>query len=113
MTMPTEEKPTEEKLEYEINLARNDLETNIADLKHAVMEELDVGKQVRKVADKVKAKAGELVDRKRIQAKMFVAEKKEQARAHIVAKPAQSAAIGIGVIAAIVGGVLLYRRFAD
>lgn len=105
--------PTEEKLTYEINLARNDLEANIADLKHAVIEELDVGKQVRRVADKMKAKAGELIDRKRIQAKMFVAEKKEEVRAHVVAKPVQSAAIGIGVLAAIVGGVMLYRRLAS
>jgi hypothetical protein len=104
--------PTEEKLEYEINLARNDLEANIADLKHAIADELDVGKQARKVADKVKAKAAEVIDRKKLQAKMFVAEKTKEARAHIVAKPVQSAAIGLGVVAALVGGVMLYRRLA-
>jgi hypothetical protein len=104
--------PTEEKLEYEINLARNDLESNIADLKHAVMEELDVGKQVGRLADKVKAKAAEVIDKKRIQAKLLVAEKSEQARAYVAANPAQAAAIGLGVIAALVGGVMLYRRFS-
>lgn len=111
MTMPTD--PTEEKLEYEISLARNDLEANIADLKHAIAEEMDVGKQARKVADKVKAKASEIMDRKRLQAKMFVAEKSQQARAAVAADPMKAAAIGVGIVAALVGGVLLYRRLAD
>ncbi|MBA3459120.1 MAG: hypothetical protein H0T46_04100 [Deltaproteobacteria bacterium] len=105
--------PTEEKLEYEINLARNDLEANIAELKHAIVDELDVGKQARKVADKVKAAAAEVIDRKRLQAKMYVAEKSKEVRAAVVADPMKAAAIGIGVLAAIVGGVMLYRRMAD
>ena len=105
--------PTEEKLEYEINLARNDLEANIADLKHAIVEELDVGKQARKVADKLKAKAAEVIDKKRIQAKMFVAEKTREVRAKVAEDPAKAAAIGIGVVAAIVGGVMLYRHLSD
>src|SRR4051794_41025142 len=97
--------PNEQKLEYEITLAREDLESNIAELKAAVVDELDVAKQAHKVFDKVKAKASAVVDQKTFEAKLFLNDKKAdaqvaigKARAKIAANPEMAIAIGAGAL---------------
>jgi ElaB/YqjD/DUF883 family membrane-anchored ribosome-binding protein len=111
--------PNEEKLEYEITLARQDLESNIQDLKAAVTDELDIAKQAHKVIDKVKTKASQVVEQKQLEAKLFLRDKLGEAeavyakaRAKIVANPETAIAVGLGAAAVIVGGVLLYRKLS-
>lgn len=55
--------PSEEQLEYEITLARNDLEQNLQELQVVVREKLDVRKRAREVYEQAKAKARSLVTR--------------------------------------------------
>lgn len=102
--------PTEEKLAYEITLARNDLEKNIADLKDAVADELDLGKQAQRVVDAVKDKAALVVDEQAFKARLWFAEKRKQVEAYVRANPEKAAAIGVGSVAALLGLVWLARR---
>jgi hypothetical protein len=55
--------PSEEQLEYEITLARNDLEANLAQLQMVVREKLDVRQRARELFERAKAKAFELATR--------------------------------------------------
>lgn len=47
--------PSEQQLEYEITLARNDLEQNLAELQLAVREKLDVRKRAREAFERARA----------------------------------------------------------
>ena len=77
--------PSEEQLEYEITLARHDLEQNLAELQMVVREKLDVRKRAR--------------------------EAYERARANVRAFVTPPVAIAIGVIA-ILSGLWFGRRHA-
>ena len=105
--------PTEEKLAYEITLARNDLEQNIADLKDAVADELDLGKQAHRVVEVVKEKAAKVADEQLFKARMWLEAKSRQTAAYIRENPEKAAAIGVGSVAALVGIVWLARRLSD
>lgn len=102
--------PTEEKLAYEITLARNDLEENLADLKDAVADELDVGKQAQRVLDKVKEKAASVADEQWFRLRMFAGQKRRDLETYVRANPEKAALIAGGALVALVGSVLLYRR---
>ena len=102
--------PSEEKLAYEITMARNDLEHNIAELKEAVTEELDLGKQAARVAGVVKEKAAKIYDEQAFKARVWVGTKRNEAIAFVRENPAKAAAIGVGSVAAIVGLIWLARR---
>ncbi len=105
--------PTEEKLAYEITLARNDLEQNIADLKDAVADELDVGKQVQRVADAVKEKAANVYEEQAFKAKLWLSNKRNEVEAFVRANPEKAVAIGVGSVAALFGVIWLLRRVSD
>lgn len=125
--MPT---PTETQLEYEVTLARNDLEANINELKHAVQDRLDPSRLATEAVEMAKAKVHELADRKLLQAKIWYAKARERAievagekqleakdlylRTKVKAEenPAATAAIVAGVVVAVAGGIYLYRRAA-
>jgi len=55
--------PSEEQLEYEITLARNDLEQNLQELQVVVRDKLDVRKRARELYEQARAKARSLVTR--------------------------------------------------
>ena len=102
--------PNEEKLAYEITMARNDLEQNIAELKQVVTDELDLGKQAKRVAGVVKEKASKIYDEQAFKARVWIGNKRNEAVAFVRANPQKAAAIGVGSVAAIVGLVWLARR---
>lgn len=56
--------PSEEQLEYEITLARNDLEQNLQELQMVVREQLDVRKRAREAYERARAKVRALVTRR-------------------------------------------------
>ena len=105
--------PTEEKLAYEITLARNDLEQNIADLNEAVADELDLGKQAQRVAEVVKEKAAKVYDEQSFKARLWFGEKRQQVETFVRANPEKAAAIGVGSVAAVIGVIWLSRRLSD
>ncbi|HUQ02181.1 MAG TPA: hypothetical protein VM261_06765 [Kofleriaceae bacterium] len=49
--------PSEQELEYEITLARNDLEANLAELQLVVREKLDVRRRAREAFERAKVVA--------------------------------------------------------
>ena len=55
--------PSEQQLEYEITLARHDLEANLAELQMVVREKLDVRKRAREALARAKLRAMGLVTR--------------------------------------------------
>lgn len=65
--------PSEQQLEYEITLARLDLEQNLAELQDVVRERLDVRKRAREAVEHARAKARSLVTRNVAVAAGFVA----------------------------------------
>lgn len=125
--MPT---PTETQLEYEVTLARTDLEANLNQLKHLVQETLDPSRLAHEALDKAKAKAHEIADLKLLQAKLWYAKTRDRAieiagdkkleakdfylrtRVKVEENPAQAAAIVGGAVAVLVGGIVLYRKYA-
>jgi hypothetical protein len=105
--------PNEEKLAYEITMARNDLEQNIAELKQAVTDELDLGKQAHRVVEVVKEKAAKIADEQSFKARLWFGQKQREIEAYVRANPAKAAAIGAGGIAGLVGLIWLARRLGD
>lgn len=105
--------PSEEKLAYEITMARNDLEQNIAELKQVVTDELDLGKQAKRVAGVVKEKVAKVYDEQAFKARVWWGTKRNDVIAYVRANPEKVAAIGVGSVAAIVGLVYLARRVSD
>lgn len=105
--------PNEEKLAYEITMARSDLEQNIAELKAAVTDELDLGKQAHRVAEVVKDKAAKVYDEQAFKAKIWFGEKRTQVETFVRENPEKAAMIGVGGVAALVGLVWLSRRLSD
>jgi hypothetical protein len=55
--------PSEQQLEYEITLARNDLEANLAELQLVVREKLDVRRRAREAFERAKVVVRDLVTR--------------------------------------------------
>jgi hypothetical protein len=65
--------PSEQQLEYEITLARHDLEANLAELQIVVREKLDVRRHAREALERVKVRARALLTRKVVVAATAVA----------------------------------------
>lgn len=105
--------PNEEKIAYEITMARNDLEANIAELKEAITEELDLGKQAHRVLGVVKEKAAKVADEQAFKAKVWFGEKRQTVETFVRENPEKAAAIGVGSVVALVGIVWLAHRFSD
>lgn len=105
--------PSEEELAYEITMARNDLEQNIAELKQVVSDELDVGKQAQRVAGVVKEKAAKIYDEQAFKARLWFGQKRNEVMTFVRENPEKAAAIGVGSVAALVGLVWLARRHAE
>ncbi len=55
--------PSEQQLEYEITLARHDLEANLAELQLVVREKLDVRRRAREAFERAKVAARKFVTR--------------------------------------------------
>ena len=102
--------PSEEKLAYEITMARNDLEQNIAELKQVVTDELDFGKQAKRVAGVVKEKAAKVYDEQAFKARVWFGTKRNEVMAFVRENPEKAAAIGAGSVAALIGIIWLARR---
>lgn len=98
--------PTDEQLEYEIALARLDLENSIAELQEQLREKLDAGRIAHLAMVEVKKRARDVVAVKRLQASLFA----RRMIAEVRARPVTAGAVAAGVVAAIAGGILWQQR---
>lgn len=65
--------PSEQQLEYEITLARHDLEANLAELQLVVREKLDVRRMAREALERAKVRARALMTRRVVVAATAIA----------------------------------------
>ena len=69
-----------EVIEREMFRAREDLESNLAELKHVVQEKIDVKARARVAVEKGKIQAQDLIERGKVQAQELLARGKVQAQ---------------------------------
>jgi ElaB/YqjD/DUF883 family membrane-anchored ribosome-binding protein len=98
--------PTEEQLQYEIALARIDLEANLIDLQNAIRDKVDVKRIARDALAGIQQRAHEIYEVRQLQARLFA----QRVIAYVRARPIQTAAIAAGVIGLITGGIVWQRH---
>jgi hypothetical protein len=97
--------PTEEQLQYEIALARLDLETNLVQLQTAIRNKVDVKRIARDAFARLQQRARDIFEVRQLQARLFA----QRVVARIRARPVE-AAIAAGVIGLIAGGIVWQRH---
>ena len=98
--------PTEDQLQYEIALARIDLEANLVELQTAIRNKIDAKRIARDAFWRLQQRAQRTYEVRRLQASLFV----QRMIARVRARPIETAAIAAGVIGLIAGGIVWQRH---
>jgi hypothetical protein len=98
--------PTEEQLQYEIALARIDLEANLVELQSAIRNKVDAKRIARDAITRLRHRASDIYQVRQLQARLFLQRVIARVRAH----PVEAAAIAAGVLGVIAGGGILWHR---
>jgi hypothetical protein len=98
--------PTEEQLQYEIALARLDLEANLVELQSAIRNKVDAKRIARDAVGRIQQRAHDIYEVKQLQARLFA----QRVIARVRANPVKAAAIAAGVIGLITGSGILWQR---
>ena len=98
--------PTEEQLQYEIALARLDLEANLVELQTAIRHKVDAKRIARDAYARIQQRAHNIYEVRQLQARLFV----QRVIARVRARPVEAAAIAAGVIGLLAGGGILWHR---
>ena len=98
--------PTEDQLQYEIALARIDLEANLVELQTAIRNKIDAKRIARDAFWRLQQRAQRTYEVRRLQASLFA----QRMIARVRARPVEAAAIAAGLIGLIAGGIVWQRH---